>query len=1313
MYKLRIHCISGILALLSFSVFLPGQTLERLTVEDGLSQGFIIDALQTRSGFLWFATLDGLNRYDGVGFKVYRPGPEQSDAAQRLIIRQLLEDSRQFLWILFHDGLALMDQQTERFHFLPNNKVPGLQLMCEDAQGHLWGIGADKVLYRLTFPPGNTRPEECLAALQIAAFPLACLEETGLVYSITPMDTGIWIGAGNGVFEFSFGKKTCSRVPGMPRGPISGIWRDTTGMAVWLYSGSILYRWFAGQLRMFRLDDEPNVIIKRGVSNGRITCFFGQKHVYQWLGNELRKLPHEISDGILSGCVDREGILWIGTNARGVRKIALDHFYFDRMGPGMSLNRPLLYDRAGQLWLTMTPAGYSRYDWASGRLGRPFLTGKGTINLLIQARSGTYWFVLSGREFCEAERPGDYSTCFPLAPGHYSILFEDRQGRILLAAPDGAIIRFDPVTQQRTRHSFAALWNNRVQPTINVMVEDRAGRLLIGTSAGLVLATPDETDQSYRFQLFSNRMPGSNGLTDNRVLALAPDATDPDVCWVGTQHGLNRLNVRTAGCRQFTASNGLPNDVICSILPEDDRRIWLGTYFGLLEFDTRSFAWRHFTAADGLPCNEFNHNAALRLPDGRLLFGGVDGFTIFRPADTRRRHPAPPRLCLTGLSVGPRRISPGDSTGILKLSPAYTKYLTLKHDENNLFFQFALLDFFRTKGHRYAFRMRGLHDDWHNNGASNEAAYFNVSPGNYVFEVIAYNHAGVRGEPLLLEIAILKPWWHTAWAYALYVIMTLAVIGTGLMIWADRARMRNRLQLEHREAARFKELEQFKSRLFSNFTHEFRTPLAIIRGYTEQLSRETKGKVRDMVADIQQQTDEMLHLTGQILDLVKLEEKQLRLFPEPVDLNDYLNRLCKSFEILAARKQIDFSWQIPAGSVWAMVDLARLRDILTNLVVNALKFTPEGGSVIFSLACPDDARLQITVSDSGPGIAPEHREKIFERYFQVKRDDTPADGLGIGLSYVAELTRAMGGHIEVRSNPGQGSAFVVTLPAADIARAGHVPVNRPAEAPAFSEEREQPPELPVLLIVEDNVSIAKLMAGYVSGRFRVEFAVNGRAGLEKALEQVPDIVICDLRMPEMDGFAFCKTLRANMHTSHIPVIILTAFVDEADRLKALRAGANAWLTKPADPEVLRQQLDNFLQLRQQMHLHIRQESQENPSVVSSPTFETERAFMQQLMAIIAKRYDDPDFSVADIQKAFNLSKSQLHRKLISISGHPANYFIRKYRLDEAKNLLRTYAHLTVAEVAYRVGFSDPNYFSRTFSAEFGQSPSAFRQMSST
>ncbi|MCK6690894.1 MAG: response regulator [Thermoanaerobaculia bacterium] len=1314
MHKLRIHTISGILALLLSSVLLPGQTIERLTVEDGLSQGFITDAVQTGDGFLWFATLDGLNRYDGVSFEVFRPEYGTGADIREGQMRRLLEDFRGLLWILFDSGLGFFDPCQERFCFVPETGIPNLVNICEDPRGRIWGDAPDGVLYRLSFPDGISVAGDYLDGFRIDTFALP-RTTTGRVCCMAAMDSSLWIGAENGVFRVDYENGACSRIESLPLKTFRGIWRDPTDGAVWLFSGAQLCRWSGGQIRQFELDAPGRQNRPAGASNGRITCFFSEHYIYQWLHGRLQRLPWEIPEGIISACIGRAGILWVGTDARGIRKIALEHFCFDRFGAGISQNRQPVPDANGQLWLSAAraqPPDFYRYDWDNDRLGETFIPGK-NANYLIRSRSGEFWFTTRFTELCRVDRPGGTPACFALPKGEYSGLLEDRRGRLLLGFNGDAMVRFDPATAAFTTFSFAGLFGKRKISGISAMAEDRAGRVWIGTPAGLALATPRSQDDAYDFRLFTTGHPKPGALSHNHVLALLPDPSDADLCWVGTLRGLNLINLRSGKYRKLSVRDGLPNDVICSILPENDRYLWLGTYYGLLEFDTRSFAWRHFTAADGLPANEFNHQAALRLPDGRLLFGGVNGFTVFEPEKTRRYNIPPPRLVLTNLLVGRHKIRAGDTTGILASALSCTKSISLAYDEGDVEVHFALLDYFRAKGINYTYRLRGLHDNWYESGTVNQATYFNLPPGEYTFEARARNANGVSGEIATLGITIRQPWWRTGRAYILYAALFLSVVITAGLVWFERRRITKRLQLEQREAERFKELEQFKSRLFSNYTHEFRTPLAIISGLAEQLRLQTKGVARNLVDGIRQQTEDMLRLTGQILNLVKLEENRLVIRPEPVDLGAWLFQLSPGFESLAAVKNIHYSCTLPSQPFWAMLDAARLRDILVNLVSNAVKYSPAGGSVSLVLEPPDDHLIRISVRDTGIGIAPEHLDKIFDRHYQVVHGNIPPSGAGIGLSYAAELARTMGGHITVNSKPGEGSVFSLILPLETVPETPAMDLpeirrpNEPKKDAHWVGDHLTDAGWPLVLIIEDNIQIARILAGFIADHYNTVFAVNGRTGLEKALAEVPDIIICDLRMPEMDGIAFCKALRSNPQTSHIPVIILTAFTDETERIRAMRAGANAWLTKPVNPEVLRGQIDSFIRLREQLHLQILQPAQV-PAPPTVPEFEKEKQFLQQMLALIAKRYNDPDFSVTELQQSLNLSKSQLHRKLLSISGKPAIWFIRKYRLDEAKKLLLTRRHLSVSEVAYRVGFSDPNYFSRAFSAEFGQSPSALR-----
>lgn len=1199
------------------------------------------------------------------------------------------------------------DQRTERFFYLPANKVPGLTCIREGPDGDLWGNGTGQVWYRLRFPAGCKRAEECVAGLQVDRYPLSCREEPGEVRCMSPGKASVWIGAENGIYETSHGSDNCFGVENLPLRGVDGIWADTSDGAVWLYKDERLYRWADGRLRSFDLDSRPLMRMPAGVSNGRFTCFFSGHSIYQWRDGQLQRLPWEIPEGIMSACIDREGVLWVGTNASGLRKIALDRYDFKVFGAGLSMNRQPVSDAGGQLWLSASrqvSPNFRRFDWRSDQPAAAFAPGK-NINYLLRSSRGIFWFATTGHQLCHTDRPGGALVCDSMPKGIYTELQEGPGGCLLLGRDDNTFARFDPEERKWTTHSFARFTGGSAGVEVKVMAFDKTGRIWIGTTAGLLLATPRKVGDGYDFRRFTAQQAGPLRLTHNHVLALLPDPDDPELCWVGTAGGLDLIDLRRGECRQLTAQEGLTNAVVCAILPDGPYHIWFATYFGLYVLHKPTFSWQRFTKVDGLPANEFNHRAALRLPDGRLLFGGVNGFMVFDPQPIRGHSELWPRLTLTNLFVGHQKILAGDSTGILQSALPFTKSLVLKHDQDDIQFQFALLDYLNPAGSRYMYRLRGHHDDWYETTSEGRAAYYNLPSGSYLLEARARNSHGAFSQLVALDVTVLRPWWKTGWAYFLYASLSASAILMIGLTWLGRRRIARRLLAERREAERLRELEQFKTRLFSNYTHEFRTPLTIISSLAGQLRSLSKGAARKLVGDIEQQAHDLLRLTGQILDLAKLDENRLILRAEPVDLADYVSGLCSGFKSLAESKNITCFWELPDEPVWADTDVSRLRDILYNLMSNAIKFTPEGGKVSLKLEPATSGVVAISVRDTGIGIAPEYLEKIFERHYQVLQDGSVVQGTGIGLSHAAELTRAMGGRITVESEPGKGSVFTLHLPV--------IPVVSAAAKPARPKAGVLPvqlsyPEQPQVLIVEDNVEIAKIIAGYLSPDFNVDFAGNGRQGLEKAVEQLPDIVLCDLRMPEIDGIAFCRTLRANPQTSHIPVVMLTAFIDEAIQLQAMEAGASAWLTKPVHPEVLRRQLNSFLQLRRQLQQRILQSVEAPGPPAAAPEWEKEQQFVRQVMAVIANRFDDPDFSVSELQQALNLSKSQLHRKLLSLTGHPAIWFIRKYRLEEARKLLRSQRHLTVAEIAYRVGFTDPNYFSRAFSAEFGQKPSAVR-----
>jgi Signal transduction histidine kinase len=603
--------------------------------------------------------------------------------------------------------------------------------------------------------------------------------------------------------------------------------------------------------------------------------------------------------------------------------------------------------------------------------------------------------------------------------------------------------------------------------------------------------------------------------------------------------------------------------------------------------------------------------------------------------------------------------------------------------------------------------------------------YLNLPAGQYVFKVRGRSSAGVYNfKGSTLHITVLPPWWHSWWAYCFYVVLAAAAIRCYLMLSIRRARRREQLAFEAREMVRIRELDTFRTRLYTNITHEFRTPLTIILGMARQISSNSnRAAVIPTVTATEmiiRNGEQLLQLVNEMLDLSKLENGKMELQAIQADIVSTLRYLVESFHSLAKDKSIYLIFRSDTAVLVMDFDLEKIRQIISNLLANAIKFTPPGGQVDISISS-EGGTLSISVQDNGPGISPQKLPYIFDRFYQA--DDSPtrqAEGTGIGLALVRELVKLMDGRITVNSPPSglpNGTEFTVELP---VHRTGPVTSGELFAMPAVHQSRSVPfiqrpsdkpdPGAPLVLIVEDNADVVAYLSGCLSG-YRIVVERDGQAGHKQAVDIIPDIVISDIMMPVMDGFELCRSLKTDERTSHIPVVLLTARIDFESRIEGLEHGADAYLGKPFAPEELLVHLKKLLELRRRLQQHYLQVASVTPSPVAAREVpflsKMDNAFVQKVREIVEVHLDDYEFNVVQLCREAYLSQRQMNRKLEALTGYSPNAFIRYVRLNKAIELLRN-ADLTVSMVALECGFSDPSYFGRAFKKEFNLTPAEWR-----
>ncbi|MBF9142350.1 hybrid sensor histidine kinase/response regulator transcription factor [Hymenobacter properus] len=912
------------------------------------------------------------------------------------------------------------------------------------------------------------------------------------------------------------------------------------------------------------------------------------------------------------------------------------------------------------------------------------------------------------------------------ASGHVMSMAEDRRGRLWLVTLGYGAFIFDPSTQQFK--TLSAKKDGMISDAFWQVFRDHAGGLWLASDDQGLIQVDTEHD-TFR------RVDGQAG-----ALSLGSISEDPSgQLWLGTiGRGVLRFSPATKKVRAFGPEVGLQSSNPFFVQCDSAGRVWAGTNRGLDCFDPRQQRTVSYGLHEGFLGQETNQNAVY-LEGGRQLWvGTMNGLMHYDPARAHANRVAPvPQL--TGL-----RIFLKDTTAAPGMElPARLNYLT---------FDYIGASLTNPDQVRYQYRLLGFEDDCAGPLTATSATYTNLGPGHYTFEVKAANEAGVWSpQPARFSFSIRPPWWRTWWAYLLY------ASGFGLMLYGVRAytkareRDRANRRLEYQALAHLQEMDRVKTDFFTNVSHELRTPLTLILGPAEVLATEpADAAVRQQGGLVLRNARKLLSLINQLLDLSKLEAGALRLLPTSGDAAAAVRQLVASFSSLADSRQIALTCHTPPGPVPLVFDAAKLEEILTNLLANALRFTPPGGTVAVTVAeAPPTAAavagsVVIEVRDSGPGIAAEDLPHLFDRFYQASNPAAEhlRTGTGIGLALVRELTALHGGSVAVASEPGAGATFTVQLPRGlrpvAVALGGDAPsppavAPVPAAAEELAEEPTPPPaEAEVVLVIEDNDEVREFVrATLAPAGYRVLLAPDGRAGVALAQAEVPDLVVSDVMMPGLNGYQVCEQLKTDPVTSHVPVVLLTAKSEPDAKLEGLETGADAFLAKPFNPRELRAQVRNLLALRQRVRTHFATRPEASPveapavaptspaptvrpasgvaaaehaaAVAGLPSLDQE--FLRRVNDSVLQHLGDENFGVDEMGNDIGMSRTQVHRKLKALTGQSPGEYIRGTRLQRAHALLQARVG-TVAEVSYQVGFGSPAAFSTAFSRQFGYPPSA-------
>ncbi|MFT3702068.1 MAG: ATP-binding protein [Agriterribacter sp.] len=1342
---------------------------ELISTAQGLSQGLINDMIQDKEGFIWIATKSGLNRYDGYTFKVFTTDPQDTTSISSNAVSNLLEDSKGRIWAGTYDGgINVYNKKTGRFSRITQKEGQPSGLSSNRIESAMIELPDGRIL--VCPQSGNMNvislPGNDISKLSVTSVNTPANKQ---VIGIGKDDKGyIWVGCtDNSIFIFT---PSSSGLELLSDGHTFTNLIERTGKHLSAKSSQAFFINpspgsptilidSTGQIQPDVLNDgtDGGVTVnhrfpfKTGAAGNNFYDFSTAK-----AGTNINEaatcyLKTDVRDQTIKCLLlDRSGILWVGTLGHGIYKYRIRSNRFKPMIPKLSLqritilNKDIIYLQGWKSVKAVTATGIECIS--------PFETilGNNTSNVVLQTHNGEYWIYSYGEKImlrysAGLQRTGIYQLPIDKTPTEQlQPLTEDHKHRIWVCGSNGTLVKVDPASgnMQKFVINIAQYTGTTALTQTNAFYEDGQGIFWLGTEHGFArLEFSNETD-SPQVKWFKNIPGNGNSLSYNYVSWFMDDPVNADYLWVCTKGGgLNRMQKSTGNFIHYSTKQGLPNDVVYGIVTDKAGNIWGSTNRGLFcmlaekekKDDQRVF--RLFSTSDGLQADEFNTNALGKLSNGNLVFGGVNGINIFNPEKILTSSYSPD-VYITAIQIGNKAIIPGDQTGVLKEPIEQAASITLSHLQDVLTLEFSSLDYTSPAQNKYRYQLVGIDKEWVESGTRRTATYLHLPAGKYTFKVQGSNSQGIWSNTVAeLKITILPPWWRSWWAYIIYALLLALAIRWYLRFNVNKAKLESQLNFEQLEAKRVKELDTIKTQLYTNITHEFRTPLTVILGMAQQVIEKPAEQFDNRMHMIVRNGRSLLNLVNEILDLSKLETGKMFLQLTSGDVIQFLRYVVESFQSLAESQQKQLHFLTDIDALYMEYDMEKLRQIVSNLLSNAIKFTPEKGNIYISVlenVLPDDKnyRLIIKVKDTGIGIPEDQLPYIFDRFYQLHNSHTRStEGTGIGLALTKELVKLMEGEIVVKSPPAgafKGSEFTVLLPLKKVAPVEiSLPDELKMQSPASTllqpdidtsviNEEERNISAPLLLLVEDNADVVAYTASCLPD-YRLAVGKDGREGFDIATSMIPDLIISDVMMPFMDGFELVNKLRLNENTSHIPVIILTAKADIRSKIEGLQQGADAYLEKPFNKEELLVRIKKLLEMRKNLQQYYLKKAgiQEekfiepltDPGTTKDPSIED--VFVKKVREAIEQHLTDINFTVDKLCKMIFMSHSQLHRKLDALTGCSPNKFIRMIRLKKAKALLHDPAN-SIASVALDCGYNDPGYFARVFKQEYNLTPQEWR-----
>jgi signal transduction histidine kinase/ligand-binding sensor domain-containing protein/DNA-binding response OmpR family regulator len=1334
-----------------------------ISTKDGLSQRSVIQILQDNQGFMWFGTRYGLNKFDGNTFKVYSYNSEDQSSLNHNWVTVLTKDYEGTIWVGTKKGLNKYDKINDGFIKMDSallskesNENVIWDIKVQDSS-HLWlatnnGLSKfnTKTQNTLKFEHNRNNPNG-ISSNQIRKL---LVTKEGCLWVCTTEKIDMYNQRTNTFMQYEYPNNAS---PKTTKNNTLNLFQDSKGN-IWLCyaNGLAIFNKKISAFEDFKFKSNSNNVI---TSATRSLCEDKRGNI--WVGaydglyclnleNEnVIKYTHDITNpnslsqnSIYNVFEDLRGDLWIGTWAGGINYLdkSLNVFNSFYEGPNhTNLNykvvSSIIEGLNGNLWVGTEGGGVNFYNKEKGTFtyymndpNNSNSLSANNVKTIIKDHSGDFWIgthdeglnqlILNGSNKQFKRFKNNPSNSTSISDNKITALAEDNDNNIWVGTNEGGLNYYNRDSNRFTRINDN---NKSLGKFIYTISNSKVSDLLyVGSQNGLSTIDTKTRD----INPINFRKDTENQNIASPVTSIYEESTTS--FWIGTEgDGLYNYNTVNKQSIRYGIKNGLPDEVIYGILPYDKNQIWLSTNKGLSRLDLGTKQINNFDETDGIQGDEFNYGAYSKMVNGSLIFGGTNGFTIFNPSQIVEDSFIPP-VAITSFNV---RNKP-----YMHITDSLNS-LTLDYNQNDFSFNFVALSYSQPTKNQYAYKLEGYDSDWNFIGNNKTAIYTNINPGNYEFKVKASNRDGVWNEKgKTVSIKILPPLWETWWAYILYMLLATGLFMGIRKYTLLRIQDRNELKRERLDKEQMEEVNRLKLQLFTNISHDFRTPLTLIMGPLKKMISEKVGDapIQKQHVGMYRNANILLQLINQLLDFRKSEAGKLNIHASKNNIVQFLTDVKMSFDELAQHRNITYVFESSESGINLWFDKIEMKKVVLNILSNAFKFTPKNGRIFIRIT--DDICLinnplvkgvKIEIQDSGKGIPKEDVPFVFDRFFQLGQQNELRSGTGVGLALAKDIVELHHGEIHVEIKDNQGSCFAVLLPYGnahlmpeeinekdnvtndlidyyelDHLKSGWILAESEITQVLVDEA------LPSILIVEDNIEVRQFIKGIFIKDFNVFEAGNGQVGIYSAQSNHIDVIISDVMMPEMDGIEMCTLVKSDIRTSHIPIILLTARTSSKVQKTGYETGADVYLTKPFDASTLKLQVLNILNSRKNLIDKFKKDILLEPKEIT--VVSTDEVFLKKAMRVIEENLSDSDFNVNMFTEKMNMSQTVLYKKIKVLTGQSISGFVRIIRLKRASQLLSK-TDMSIADVAYGIGFNDLKYFRRCFKNTFKETPTAYRK----